>query len=249
MRETEFFEIIGSIDEEKIMEADSFTKRKNPYSLARYITTAACFVVIAAGVLTVFNNKEKNEGMPPSPITKEDEAEYVVSEYAEEILKADSAEKSRTESAEEDEQAKGTSPDFDNAYMQAVDAESLNDKTAEFFGGAYLNNDGRYVIILTEDTPENRKTVCEELGREETDTLFETGKFTLSYLTQLQEKISDLMAQGELSSVVSSSLLETSNVIEVGITYFDADDQEKINALDSMGGAIVFKQAQTISCN
>ncbi len=126
-------------------------------------------------------------------------------------------------------------------YKETVKPDSLTKTASEIFGGAYIDKHGDYVVVITEDTPENRKIIAEELGINVDDTIFQKGEYTLDYLTQLQNKISTAMANGEIPFVVTSAVMETSNRIRVGTTTEDESELDKVRQMDTMGGAIVFK--------
>lgn len=116
--------------------------------------------------------------------------------------------------------------------------------TVAFFGGSYMDDSGKLVVVLTVDTPENRAAVCKALKVRQSNTLFQQGDYTLDYLTQLQERISSAMAAGELPFVTSSGVYETVNRIQVTVTDDRTADLEKLLALDTMGGAIQVVSAE-----
>ena len=68
--------------------------------------------------------------------------------------------------------------------------------------------------------------------------MFVTGKYTLKYLTELQEKITNGMINKELSFVLSSAVRETANSIVVCVTTEDDTELAKLYGLDLLGGAI-----------
>lgn len=128
--------------------------------------------------------------------------------------------------------------DSKGEYNEAVNVSDLPKDTSVFFGGSYTDANGKFVIILTEDTPANRTAICKELGRSENNTTFVTGTYTLAYLTELQAKISNAMVNKELPFVVSSALRETTNNIVIGATTTNETELAKLYALDTIGGAI-----------
>lgn len=123
-------------------------------------------------------------------------------------------------------------------YNEVVNSSDLTKDTSEFFGGSYTDANGKFVIVLTEDTPANRTAICKELGRSESNTTFVKGTYTLAYLTELQTKISNAMVNKELPFVVSSALRETTNNIVIGATTTNEAELAKLYALDTVGGAI-----------
>jgi len=123
-------------------------------------------------------------------------------------------------------------------YNEVVNSSDLSKDTSAFFGGSYTDTNGKFVIVLTEDTPANRTAICKELGRSENSTTFVKGTYTLAYLTELQEKITNAMVNKEIPFVVSSSVYEMSNNIIVGVTTSNETELAKVYALDTIGGAI-----------
>lgn len=129
-------------------------------------------------------------------------------------------------------------------YKEAVKADSLTQYVSGIFGGAYIDEGGKYVIVITDDTAENREIIAKEFGINPNNVVFRKGEYTLSYLTQLQEKISTAMANGEIPFVVSSAIMEADNRIEVGVISNDEADLSKVRQLDSTGGAIIFRYSE-----
>jgi len=143
-----------------------------------------------------------------------------------------------TETAAEDVPA-----DYGGEYIEAVDGIDLDESVSEFYGGSYLDDEGRFVIVLTEDTPANRAAVCKELGRRENETVFVKGTYTLAYLTDLQTKISNAMVNKEIPFVVMSGVYEDTNSIVIRATTDDETELAKVYALDTIGGAIQIEQS------
>lgn len=123
-------------------------------------------------------------------------------------------------------------------YNEDINSDSLTKDTSEFFGGSYTDASGEFVVVLTEDTPQNRAAICKELGRKESNTSFVSGTYTLDYLTELQAKITNAMINGEIPFVVSSGVYEMTNNIIIGVTTNDETELAKVYALDTIGGAI-----------
>lgn len=134
---------------------------------------------------------------------------------------------------------------FNGIYYEAMEPTDLSFDLAKIYGGAYYNDNGEYVVILTEDTPENRAAVAAELEAALEDITFETGTYTLSYLTDLQETISMAMQRRELPFVISSAVYESKNRIGICIDVTNIDQNRleeeyfpKVYAFDTLGGAI-----------
>ena len=107
-----------------------------------------------------------------------------------------------------------------------------------YYSGKYIDNNGNNVILLYEDSPENRKQICNILGITESKTIFKKAEYTYEYLIKLQNKISEKMQNKELPFVTSSSLMEDKNNIKVTVTSNSISDWNKIKELDTIGGAL-----------
>lgn len=134
---------------------------------------------------------------------------------------------------------------FNGIYYEAVEPSDLSFDLSKIYGGAYYNDNGEYVVILTEDTPKNRESAASELGITLEHVIFETGTYTLAYLMDLQEEISLAMQHREIPFVISSALYESKNRIGICIDVTNIDQNRleeeylpQIYALDSLGGAI-----------
>lgn len=107
-----------------------------------------------------------------------------------------------------------------------------------------MDQDGRWVIWLTENTPENQKEVFQRNSDLlESSTIFKTADYSLAYLTGLMAKISEGMGDGKLPHVSSAALREELNRVEVTMTTDDADSAAKVLAFDKTGGAIEIRYA------
>ena len=134
---------------------------------------------------------------------------------------------------------------FNGVYYEAVNPSDLSFDLAKIFGGAYYNDVGDYVVILTEDTPENRAAVAAELNVNLREITFESGEYTLAYLTELQETISVAMQRREIPFVISSALYESKNRIGICVDVTNIDQSRleedylsKVYDMDTLGGAI-----------
>ena len=107
------------------------------------------------------------------------------------------------------------------------------------WGGSYTDEVGRLVILLTEDTAENREKVFQlNPALKENNTIFKSADYSLRYLTDLMEKISQAMVQKEFPNVTSAALREDRNRIVVTMLGEDMESEARLLALDSVGGAI-----------
>lgn len=122
---------------------------------------------------------------------------------------------------------------------------NFSDKTyPEYYAGTYVDKQGNNVVLLKVDTKENRKEICSKLGITESKTKFEVAKYSYEYLTQLQNKISEKMTKKELPFVISSSIIEDKNWIEVQVTTNKESELKKIKELDTIGGAISIRYSK-----
>lgn len=133
------------------------------------------------------------------------------------------------------------SPDGDAPVQEEpLDTDAFALRQAEaVWGGSYLDENGRWVIWLTENTPENReKLLALYPSLAESGAIFRTGAYTLAYLTELQGDISAAMVRGELPFVTSSGVYESVNRIRVTVTTREEAELARLTALDALGGAI-----------
>lgn len=108
----------------------------------------------------------------------------------------------------------------------------------KFYGGKYIDQSGNTVILLTTDTAANRTQICQDFGLSEQKVIFKKADYSLSYLREIQDKISEAMRGKALSFVVESALMEDKNRIRVVVTTKDEKQLAKLQSLDSKGGAI-----------
>lgn len=107
------------------------------------------------------------------------------------------------------------------------------------WGGSYMDQNGRWVIWLTENTPENQKRVFEQNpDLSESNTIFKSADYSLTYLTELMTNISEEMGDGKLPDVSIASLREELNRVVVTVTTEDTESVAKVLAFDAIGGAI-----------
>lgn len=266
MKKEDFFELLGDVEQQYIFDAHKKKSGNTGFGWAKWSGLAACVAVlilciptlarlsagtedetVAGGVAVIENfngtkglqsNKEELGGILESPgegrqETLREELQGALKEEPAGETVQENAYEGNPEAAVKDEAADGS-----GKYNEAVGSSDVSKETSAFFGGSYTDTDGRFVIVLTEDTPENRAAICKELGRKEDDTIFVKGTYTLAYLTELQAKISDGMIKKELPFVVSSGVYEITNNIIIVVTTEDETELEKVLELDTIGGAI-----------
>lgn len=258
MKKEDLFDALGDINNQYIKEAHVNNKRKNNFAWAKWGSIVACFALLVLCISMVTHlSPVEDDNMPPVeslPIENNNKIENLQNNK-EESVNIQESESTEIEGTQETETPDETVPDniatevpettvqdvpadSKGEYNEAVNSSDLTKNTSEFFGGSYTDENGKFVIVLTEDTPANRTDICKELGRSENNTTFVKGTYTLAYLTELQEKISNAMVNKELPFVVSSSLCETTNNIVIGATTTNETELAKLYALDTIGGAI-----------
>lgn len=258
MKKEDLFDTLGDINNQYIKEAHLNNKRKNNFAWAKWGSIVACFALLVLCISMVTHlSPVEDDNMPPVeslPIENNNKIENLQNNK-EESVNIQESESTEIEGTQETETPDETVPDniatevpettvqdvpadSKGEYNEAVNSSDLTKNTSEFFGGSYTDENGKFVIVLTEDTPANRTDICKELGRSENNTTFVKGTYTLAYLTELQEKISNAMVNKELPFVVSSSLCETTNNIVIGATTTNETELAKLYALDTIGGAI-----------
>lgn len=223
--------------------AESVFERRDKYNAERRMamnkfkkgmTGAVCCCLVALLGVGVFSGNQ---------ITTNDTPNIGIEDYNENKLEA-GKEKVGNEQVNNNTQTVEDIPaDENGSYSESVNSNDLAEGTKAFFGGSYTDTNGKFVVVLTVDTAENRTAICKELGVSESTTVFEVGTYTLEYLIELQSKISSAMTNKELPFVTSSGVYETINRIKVGVTTDNEADLAKVLALDTIGGAIVIERS------
>lgn len=223
--------------------AESVFERRDKYNAERRMamnkfkkgmTGAVCCCLVALLGAGVFSGNQ---------IVTNDTPNIGIEDYNENKLEA-GKEKVGNEQVNNNTQTVEDIPaDKNGSYSESVNSNDLAEGPKAFFGGSYTDTIGKFVVVLTVDTAENRTAICKELGVSESTTVFEVGTYTLEYLTELQSKISSAMTNKELPFVTSSGVYETINRIKVRVTTDNEADLAKILALDTIGGAIVIERS------
>lgn len=98
-----------------------------------------------------------------------------------------------------------------------------------------MDEPGYWVILLTENTPENREQVfLLNPTLTESNATFKEAAYSYKYLTDLMESLS----RAELPLVTSIGFREERNRIQVFMAADDADAVAKVLAFDAIGSAI-----------
>lgn len=112
------------------------------------------------------------------------------------------------------------------------------------WGGSYLDESGRWVVWLTENTPENQAAVFErDPMLLESSTVFRTADYSLADLTELLEAISAGMRDGKLPFVSSAAVMESRNRVEVTVSTGDEALLAPLRRFDTLGGALELRYA------
>lgn len=235
MKKEDLFDILGDINNQYIKEVHMSNKRKNNFAWAKCGTIVAGFALLALCIpmVTHLSTEEDNnmQTVEPLPIENKNTVEELQNNK-EETANIQESENTDIEDVQDNP------ADSKGEYNEAVSSSELTKDTSEFFGGSYTDANGKFVIVLTEDTPTNRIAICKELGKSENNTTFITGTYTLEYLTELQAKISNAMVNKELPFVITSSLCENTNNIIISANTTSEAELAKLYALDTIGGAI-----------
>lgn len=264
MKKEDLFEAFGDINSNYIKEAHMKNSRKVGFSWVKWGTIAACLVMLVLCVplatyllkapdsetsvietpeienvneVEALQNGEESSSIKEISTEDENIEEKEIKEL--DATKDDDKKLSEVVQPESQESMVEDSPaDPNGEYNETVNNSDLGKEISQFFGGSYTDANGKFVIVLTEDSYANRIAICEKLGRTENNTTFVTGKYTLAYLTELQAKITNAMVNKEIPFVVSSGVYEMSNNIIIGVTTTDETELAKVYALDTIGGAI-----------
>lgn len=177
--------------------------------------------------------------LPPEPDKENTPAPAITEDKMEKYSGSPDDDSSVQESPEADG-PKPESPDIPISEQSpgSLQAIRVQGDSSDFFGGSYTDSQGLLCILLTENTPENRRTICRELNLNENTVVFRNADYTLSYLTDLQTRISEGMISKELDFVVVSALREDTNRLHLTVTTQDPALLDKLQALDSLGGAL-----------
>ncbi len=123
-----------------------------------------------------------------------------------------------------------------------TDLRSLVMNTSDFYGGSYIDEEGKSVVLLTEDNEKNRTAICVALGISESNTVFQPAKYTLEELRNLLASVNEAIEKEKMSFVTSVSFLESLNKIEVVVITDNQKELAALYKLDTLGGALEVKQ-------
>lgn len=176
--------------------------------------------------LVIFSYKDVNYDIETTGITQDELIEFLTS-----LISNAKSYEQMVAKDQEDNTKEQTKSNSDSIYPT-------------YYAGKYVDDQGNNVILLKEDTKENRKAICQLLNITESKTKFEMAKYSYEYLTELQKKISEKMRNKELPFVISSSIREEKNWIEIEVTTNKESELEKIRQLDTIGGAFSIRYSK-----
>lgn len=232
MKNDELYKILGDVDSEMVEESfEATVQRRNKRLWIRLGAIAACAAFVIGGILWDYEKEESEKAA---------EVPYIYDTMLgiqEESAATDEVE-TETETVKPEEIPEFQEMDNPEGYPEAVDVEKMPDTIETVFGGAYINGNGEYTVILIGNTKENRQLICQEMGLSETDTQWVEGTYSYAYLMELQNRISEAMIQGELPYVCASGIYDMENRIVVSVVTGNEEEWGSVLDLDTMGGAI-----------
>lgn len=226
------YKVLSDINEKYVKEAREYHKAKKPVWL-KWGAMAACLCLVS---LCVLHMNAETEGSVPGGATI----------GAEDLGNRDGENESYKEAiAVPSIEIGEPDTEFEDAPSRIVDANAPNmdgiNNFEAIWGGAYLDENLRWVVWLTENTPKRQAEVFKQNpSLPEDSTTFRTANFSLAYLTELLEHISSEMRDGKLPFVSSAAVMEQRNRVSVTMTIADADTMAIVSSFDTLGGAIEF---------
>lgn len=250
MRKEDFAEVVGDINENYVKEAATYKKAKKPV-WARWSAVAACLVLlVGAGIWNINEEKSFDTGtgdigtdsiMPGGAVVEEVvNSDRDDEKYEESYKEADTVQTDEYSRPEENSKPNTEFEDAPSVVVNTLNAESYE----AIWGGSYLDENNCWVVWLTENTPERQAEVFQNNpSLLESNTTFRTADFSLAYLTELLENISEEMRNGKLPFVTSAGVMEQINRVSVTMTTDDEDAVKTVSSFDKLGGAIEFHYA------
>lgn len=239
MRKEEFAEVFGDINESYVKEAETAKKAKKSVRL-KWCAVAACLCLVAAGVLSMAAGDSLDTGtggiLPGGTTIGTENLGDRDGESCKEAITVSPDEISERDTEFED--APGMIIDANVPDMDGLDTFDA------IWGGIYLDENSCWVVWLTENTPERQAEVFKRNpSLPEDSTTFRTADFSLAYLTELLEKISEGMRDGKLPFVTSAAVMEQINRVSITMTTADESTAAAISSFDPLGGAVEFRVA------
>lgn len=139
-----------------------------------------------------------------------------------------------------------TEAETSDVFHPWPDAESALKNNYDVYGGCYLDENQELVILLTDDTPENREKVCADMNVNMDIAKFREIKYSKAYLDAIHNKITDVMMNRQFETIVTCGVMEMDNFVEVTLTEKDEEAIEFLNRLDNTGAInIVYGSVST----
>lgn len=226
MRKEDLFENINEIDEKYIKISDTYNPKKKSNSWMKWVATAACLCLVVAGSVTLLSNNsgDSGAGNPAPGGNMMDLGEEKQDIEGKQIAESD------------------LDTDIDISVDEPVQNETVINKSFDdIWGGSYLDESGKWIVWLTENTSENQQKVFEKNpDLREDNVSFKDADFSLVYLNELLAIISDGMSDGKLPFVSTAMVSEQTNRVEV---YMTTNDEKAVNTVLSFdtNGAITIK--------
>lgn len=109
----------------------------------------------------------------------------------------------------------------------------------ECFGGAYMTDEKKLVVLLTENTPENQKRVMEFVEQQEV--VFESCEYSLTKLHEVISTINDNLnkLKGNGSDFSSMSLDEKNNCVIIRIRNLNSEKEAMVREIIDTGCMVI----------
>ena len=161
MKKEDLFDTLGDINNQYIKEAHMNNKRKNNFAWVKWGTIAACFALLVLCIPMVTRLSPVEDTNTPTveslPIENNNKVEDLQNNKEESV----NIQESKSTEIEDTSETiiEDVPADNKGEYNEEVNSSDLTKDTSEFFGGSYTDANGKFVIVLTEDTPANRTAI------------------------------------------------------------------------------------------
>ena len=136
-------------------------------------------------------------------------------------------------------------PNWNDSPVSAIPGDTGALKSiGSVWGGSYMK-DGRWYVLLTENTAEYQYEVfCMNPALTEDNVTFLAADYSLDYLTDLMQRISDRMADGSLTVASGAALREERNRVELDVSTSIAAAKRQLAALGIETDALLIVPGQ-----
>ena len=130
-------------------------------------------------------------------------------------------------------------PNWNDSPVSAIPGDTGALKSiGSVWGGSYMK-DGRWYVLLTENTAEYQYEVfCMNPALREDNVTFLAADYSLDYLTDLMQRISHRMADGSLTVASGAALREERNRVELDVSTDVAAAKRQLAALGIEADAV-----------